>query len=209
MKIPLLYQRTEYDCGPTALLNALNFLFAREEIPPDILKYIVMYTMDTFNKGGETCKEGTTQFAMMFLANWLNQYAKTGRLPIEAVFLSGADVSLGENSRIISALRQGGCVVHCCMYGCGHYVTLTGIKDDKCLLFDPYYRVRPFRQKGIKMIPDNPCEANRLVDLSVLNKTGKHLYAIKKIEQREAVILFNASTRKTVERTSEHIEYFI
>lgn len=39
MKIPLHYQRTEYDCGPTSLLNTISFLFQREEIPPDILRY--------------------------------------------------------------------------------------------------------------------------------------------------------------------------
>ena len=32
MKIPLRYQVSEYDCGPTSLLNALNYLFQREEI---------------------------------------------------------------------------------------------------------------------------------------------------------------------------------
>lgn len=34
MKIPLHYQITEYDCGPTSLLNGLSFLFEREEIHP-------------------------------------------------------------------------------------------------------------------------------------------------------------------------------
>ena len=34
MKIPLRYQMSEYDCGPTALLNAMSFLFDRAEIPP-------------------------------------------------------------------------------------------------------------------------------------------------------------------------------
>lgn len=29
MKIPLLYQRTEYDCGPTSLLYAISFLMER------------------------------------------------------------------------------------------------------------------------------------------------------------------------------------
>ena len=33
MKNPLHYQLTEYDCGPTSLLNAISFLFEREEIP--------------------------------------------------------------------------------------------------------------------------------------------------------------------------------
>ena len=34
MKVPLRYQVTNYDCGPTSLLNGLSILFEREEIPP-------------------------------------------------------------------------------------------------------------------------------------------------------------------------------
>ena len=33
MKIPLRYQISEYDCGPTSMLNAVSYLFEREEIP--------------------------------------------------------------------------------------------------------------------------------------------------------------------------------
>ena len=32
MKNPLRYQLSEYDCGPTSMLNALAFLFEREDI---------------------------------------------------------------------------------------------------------------------------------------------------------------------------------
>ena len=46
MKIPLAYQKTEYDCGPTTMMNALSCLFDREIIPPDVVKYIMMYSLD-------------------------------------------------------------------------------------------------------------------------------------------------------------------
>ena len=42
MKNPLHYQLTEYDCGPTSLLNAVNYLFEREEIPPEIVRNIML-----------------------------------------------------------------------------------------------------------------------------------------------------------------------
>ena len=41
MKNPLHYQLTEYDCGPTSLLNAISFLFEREEIPPEVIRNII------------------------------------------------------------------------------------------------------------------------------------------------------------------------
>ena len=35
MNNPLRYQMTEYDCGPTSMLNAVSCLFRRDEIPPE------------------------------------------------------------------------------------------------------------------------------------------------------------------------------
>jgi len=206
MKIPLQYQRTEYDCGPTALLNAISFLFARREIPPDILKYVMMYSLDTFNKHGEACKEGTSKMAMMFLSNWLNQYAKIGKLSVSSEFLCEEQVQIGEHSRIVSALQQGGVVVLRVWYGCGHYVTLTGISRNAITLFDPYFRQQPFRKDGIVIIKNKPCTANRKVDLNLFNRQGKHPYSLEEPKKREAVILFNTITRKTPEDT---IEYFL
>ena len=46
MKNVLNYQSTEYDCGPVTLTNALRFLFEREEIQPEVVKAIALYTLD-------------------------------------------------------------------------------------------------------------------------------------------------------------------
>ena len=43
MKIPLHYQVSNYDCGPTSLVNALNVLFEREDIPPELIRNIMLY----------------------------------------------------------------------------------------------------------------------------------------------------------------------
>ena len=42
MKIPLRYQMSEYDCGPTALLNAVSYLFPRREVPPEIIRCVML-----------------------------------------------------------------------------------------------------------------------------------------------------------------------
>jgi hypothetical protein len=67
MKNPLSYQATEFDCGPTTLTNAISYLFKREEIPPDVIKHIVLYSLDAYNCKGEFGKSGTSGMAMMFL----------------------------------------------------------------------------------------------------------------------------------------------
>ena len=46
MKTPLLYQLSEFDCGPITLYNALKYLFDRDEIPYEVIKEIMNYTLD-------------------------------------------------------------------------------------------------------------------------------------------------------------------
>ncbi len=46
---PLHYKRSEYDCGPTAMLNGISYLFEREEIPPEVIRNIMLYSLDCYN----------------------------------------------------------------------------------------------------------------------------------------------------------------
>lgn len=95
MKIPLQYQRTEYDCGPTSLLNAISFLFDLEDFPPDILSRCMMYTLDSYNEKGEAYKNGTSKMAMFFIADWLNGYANQQSFPYALKHLAaGMSISL-------------------------------------------------------------------------------------------------------------------
>ena len=52
MKNPLRYQLSEYDCGPTSMLNALAFLFEREDIPPEAVRNIMLYCLDCYGSDG-------------------------------------------------------------------------------------------------------------------------------------------------------------
>ena len=51
MKSPLRYQFSEYDCGPTTMLNAVSYLFEREEIPPEIIRNVMLYSLDCSRTG--------------------------------------------------------------------------------------------------------------------------------------------------------------
>ena len=81
MKNPLHYQLSEYDCGPTSMMNA---------IPG---------------------KRGTSRAAMMFLSNWLNEYGELGIMSVSSEYLSGRSVYISEESRINHALNHGGVAV--------------------------------------------------------------------------------------------------
>lgn len=205
MKNPLSYQSTEFDCGPTSMLNAINYLFHRKEISPDVIKSIMLYCLDSYNKKGEAYKSGTTGMAMMFLANWLNQFGKVKKWPIHCEMMNGEAVKISQNSKLAECLGQGGVAVARVMLGCWHYVLLTGVDDEYVYLFDPYYRIKSFQNSGITMIKDEPTRMNRKIRHDILNSEGKGNYALGKPEMRECMLLFNQKTRKTM----ESIEYFI
>ena len=79
MKNPLHYQLSDYDCGPTAMLDALSYLFEREDIPPEVIRNVMLYSLDCYSAEGVPGKSGTSRMAMMFLSNWLNEFGKVGR----------------------------------------------------------------------------------------------------------------------------------
>ena len=137
MKNPLHYQLSEYDCGPTSLLNAMSYLFRREDLPPEIIRNIMLYCLDCYGADGASGKSGTSCMAMMFLSNWLNGFGQAGHLPISSRYLSGEAVNFRQNGSLWNALRQGGAAVVRLDFDGWHYVLLTGIENDLVYLFDP------------------------------------------------------------------------
>jgi hypothetical protein len=206
MKNPLHYQLSEYDCGPTAVLDGISYLFEREQIPPEVIRNVMLYCLDCYSAEGVPGKSGTSTAAMMFLSNWLNGFCKTGRLPISTRYLSGQSVYLGRDSYINDALLRGGVAVVRLFYDEAHYVVLTGIKDGKILMFDPYYRAEPFAHEQVEVVLDQPEQYNRIVPERYFNRETFELYALGPYELREAVLLFNEETKITPEKA---IEYFI
>lgn len=206
MNNPLRYQMTEYDCGPTSMLNGVSYLFPREEIPPDILRSVMLYCLDCFGPEGDSGKCGTSCMAMMFLSNWLNGFGQTRSLPISSRHLMGQEVHLSQNGPLRDALRRGGAAVARVEFDGGHYVLLTGIQDEQVRLFDPYYRAQPFEDPALQMVAEHPDAFNRIVPVRYLERTTREPYAFGPVECREAVLLFNKATVLTQEKT---VEYFI
>lgn len=206
MKNPLHYQLSEYDCGPTTMLNAVSFLFEREEIPPEIIRNIMLYCLDCYGPEGSPGKSGTSCTAMMFLCNWLDGFGRVGQLPIAGQYLSGKSVRIEPDSLINDALHRGGVAVVRLYFDVAHYVLLTGERDGCVLMFDPYYQKEPFPQADIEVTAAHPFHYNRVVPFSYFNRETQELYALGKADEREAVLLFNQNTKLTADKT---IEYFI
>lgn len=206
MKNPLHYQLSEYDCGPTSMLNAVSYLFEREEIPPEIIRNIMLYCLDCYNSEGVFGKSGTSRFAMMFLSNWLNGVGEAGHLPISSQYLSGRSVYIGDEGFVNDALHRGGAVVIRLYYDEPHYVLLTGEKDGRVMMFDPYYNTENFEEEDILLTSEHPYTYNRVVPEAYFNRETSDIYALGPVKDREAVLLFNEKTKLTQEST---IEYFI
>ena len=205
MNNPLRYQMTEYDCGPTSMLNAVSYLFPRDTIPPEILRSIMLYCLDCFGEDGGSGKRGTSCMAMMFLSNWINGYGQTGHLPISSRYLAGADVNFSQNGLLRDALRRGGAAVVRLDLEGWHYVLLTQIQGEQVYLFDPYYLEEPFDDPGIRMVGDHPCEYNRVVPVRCMERVEREPYAFGPVENREAILLFNEQTVLTAEATVEYM----
>lgn len=205
MKNPLRYQISEYDCGPTSMLNAMSYLFQREEIPPEIIRNIMLYCLDCYGADGASGKSGTSRMAMMFLSNWLNGFGKAGYLPISSTHLSGDAVHFRQESRLRDALLRGGAAVALVDLDGWHYVLLTGIQGEQVFLFDPYYLDTPFENEEIQMVTDYPMAYNRIVPTWHFERETRAHYALGPVETREAVLLFNEQTMLTEEKTIEYI----
>ena len=205
MKNPLHYQLTEYDCGPISMMNAIIFLFDREQIPPDLIRNIMLYCLDGYGAEGAPGRSGTTRAAMMFLSNWLSGFGQAGRLPIITEYYTGDRVYMGQQSPITDAIHRGGAVVVRLFLDEWHYVLLTGERDGRVYLFDPYYATEGFNDLSVVTDVDHPFAYNRILPQSMLNGEAQTLYAFAEPEGREAVVLYNTETMLTPDNTIEYM----
>jgi hypothetical protein len=207
LKNILNYQTSEFDCGPTTLINAVRYLYEREEVLPEIIKSIMLYTLDLYDHNGEFGKRGTSRMAMMFLSNWFNEFGRTKNYPIHTELVIDENVWIHQNSKITECLQQGGAVILCIWLGeTKHYVLLTDIEGDYLCMFDPYDWDEPVDGIAIIGVEGHPKKMNRKVKIEIINKADNSFYSLGEVQGREAMLLYNTNTRITPERS---IEYFI
>jgi hypothetical protein len=109
MKNELVYQSTDYTCAPATMVNALRYLFDRDEIRPDVLWSVFRASLDMYGSDGSFGGDGTSPDAMLSLVNTFNMYGESGQFPIRARLLHGEDALAGEPSesgRLDTPLRR-------------------------------------------------------------------------------------------------------
>lgn len=204
MKTPLRYQLTQFDCGPTSMLNALSFLLEREEIPSEVLKYVYAIMVD--RNHGTQRPGGTSEAAMRFFAEWLNDCHERIGFPIEARHLHGNQVSITEGSEIVQWVEQKGiAILSCFLCGSDHYVLLDGFERDEsgqiryARLFDPFYldEGEAFAPGGrfyglkdeLTFVSGEPFSCNRRVSVHLMEACEKCHYSLMCNTPREATLL--------------------
>ena len=160
MKIPFRYQVTEYDCVPTTFINAMQYLFKRDEIPPVVIQKIMQYSLDTVNKRGELGKGGgTTGLAVQLILQWLESYQNKSFAFNKCEYLPQEQIHLRQGNKIMSCINGGGvALLSVGLDNTGslfHYLLALGIDDNDAgsiKLFDTYYRVRNFTGKDAEKL---------------------------------------------------------
>ena len=195
MKTPLRYQVTHFDCGTATFVNALMYLYERDEIPTEVVEYVTTITGDR-NLGLGGNKRGTSAKVFAFLASWCNDYVASGGLPIRCQALLGPEeVSMRDDSALVEGLRSGAVAVCGCCLGADHYVLITGIDDERVYLFDPYYDTWPMHELsvpvvGVTLVDDHPLEYNRIVERWVLEEPAGTPYSLEAKVGRDAVLMW-------------------
>lgn len=95
-KVPFIHQVTEYDCVPATFVNALLYLFRREEIPPVVLQKIYLTCLDS-TAGNRLGRGGTSSAAQEVLEEWLNEYAEN-RFRVKTTSCFEGDVTFRKQS---------------------------------------------------------------------------------------------------------------
>lgn len=188
MKIPLTFQITEYDCGTTTLLNALLFLFEREEIPVELLKAIYRYTLDAEGVHGIIGEAGTSRRAVDKLSNWILNYTKTNDFQIKCKVLEGKEVTL---AKMKECLNNNGCIMARCYQGTEHYVLITKMDEIFTYIFDPYYVEEDYycNDSEVAVVLNQMFTHNRLVKNERLFSQEQKDFSLMEIDKREVLLI--------------------
>ena len=194
MKNRLITQSTEYDCGPTCVMNAMRYLYERHELPPALIKEIWLLCNDTYNASGEMGKRGTSMAVMRYLSYWLNDYGQGCHFPIHAEYQHGDEADIAPGARVDECLREGGAaVIRCWSEGYRHYVLLTTpLEGDRIGLFDPYDEPdeEVSEAPGLEIIHGEK-NYNIVLPMSTLNMRDETNYALGDTPDREILMIWH------------------
>ncbi len=191
MKVPLRFQITEYDCGTVSLLNALSYLFERENMPLELVKEIYKYTISCHTEDGVLGKSGKQKENIKNLIKWATDLTKKKDYGVKFTRCEQREVNI-ENIR--SCIKNKG-VVYAKTYRCHdiseHYVIITSLDESNAYVFDPYFLDERHydMDSDVSFIFDEPFRYNRIVKLERLLSNTKKDLSLGRTDVRECILI--------------------
>lgn len=189
MKIPLRYQNTEYDCGTTSFINALAYLYDREDVPVELIKAVYKYTLDVENEEGIVGKSGTSRKHAELLARYFSKYANENKdFNISCKVLSKEEVNLEAMKETVD---NNGVIIARCFQDVEHYVLITKIDDNFAYIFDPYYLEEDhyYNDEDVAIVLHETFTHNRVVKLERLFDESNKDFSLLKKSDREVILI--------------------
>ena len=188
MKIPLRYQNTEYDCGTASFINALAYLYDREDIPVELLKAIYRLTLDVEGKDGIEGKGGTSRDNVELLVKYFVEFANNNKFNIKCKALYGKDVTL---ERMKNTLDNNGVIIALCWQDTEHYILITKIKDNFAYIFDPYYLNKDYYgdDEDIEIVLHESFTHNRIVKVERLFSEVLRDFSLLEKDKRSVILM--------------------
>lgn len=189
MKVPLRYQNTEYDCGTTSFVNALAYLYDREDIPVELLKAVYRFTLDVEGKDGVEGTGGTSRKHAELLAKYFVEYANNNEeFDINCKILYGRDVT---HEKIIEYLDNDAVIIARCWQDNEHYVLITKIDDNFAYIFDPYYLEEDYYVKDddVAIVLHETFTHNRLVKIERLFDESLKDFSLLEESKRSVILI--------------------
>ena len=189
MKVPLRYQNTEYDCGTTSFVNALAYLYDREDIPVELLKAIYKFTLDVESEDGIVGKGGTSRKHAENLARYFVKYANENKdFNINCVVLNKDKVNLFDMKKTVD---NNGVIIARCWQDVEHYVLITKIDDNFVYIFDPFYLKEDYyyNDEDVAIVLHETFTHNRIVKIERLFCGENKDFSLLKELDREVILI--------------------
>ena len=189
MKVPLRYQNTEYDCGTTSFVNALAYLYDREDLPVELIKAIYKYTLDVESEDGVVGKGGTSRKHAELLARYFVKYANENKnFNINCRVLSKDEVNLFDMKETVD---NNGVIIARCWQDVEHYVLITKIDDNFAYIFDPYYLEADYyyNNEDVAIVLHETFTHNRIVKIERLFTEENKDFSLLKESDREVILI--------------------
>lgn len=180
MKIPLRYQMTENDSGKTTILNAVSYIFDRENVESSLIKNIYKHTIN----------ENNILFRQETICDFAKKLLDKNKYDLELYKYDKEEVNI---KTIKNMMKNDNTImlIRVYLFGKSHYCLATSIDKNYIYLFDPYYLDETYFdiERMVELVTTEPFEYNRKINIKRFNSMTLSDYSLGPVDHRECLII--------------------